>query len=163
MRAQHPYVVGNKGLRALGDPGQVADAQLVRREQRGGEHQPRGIRQRMRSPCGQLGCGQIEPLNPQSLRSPQIDAKKIATVSCHRKHSNACWIVRAWWPPGEGLNRARTVAVYRFWRDFGFALGALIAGIVAALGPRPSASAGEQGDTQPDGAAAVSRVIATRR
>jgi predicted MFS family arabinose efflux permease len=28
-------------------------------------------------------------------------------------------------------DRARTVGVYRFWRDFGFVLGALIAGIAA--------------------------------
>ena len=30
-------------------------------------------------------------------------------------------------------DRARIVSVYRFWRDFGFALGALIAGIGADL------------------------------
>jgi MFS family permease len=30
-------------------------------------------------------------------------------------------------------DRARVVGVYRFWRDFGFALGALIAGIGADL------------------------------
>ena len=30
-------------------------------------------------------------------------------------------------------DRARVVGVYRFWRDFGFALGALIAGVVADL------------------------------
>jgi MFS family permease len=28
-------------------------------------------------------------------------------------------------------DRARVVGVYRFWRDFGFVLGALIAGLVA--------------------------------
>jgi DNA-binding FrmR family transcriptional regulator len=34
-------------------------------------------------------------------------------------------------------NRARVVGVYRFWRDFGFVLGALIAGIGAdATSPR---------------------------
>ena len=34
-------------------------------------------------------------------------------------------------------DRARTVGVYRFWRDFGFVLGALIAGIGAdAASPR---------------------------
>ena len=35
-------------------------------------------------------------------------------------------------------DRARVVGVYRFWRDFGFVLGALIAGIGAdAASPRP--------------------------
>ena len=35
-------------------------------------------------------------------------------------------------------DRARVVGVYRFWRDFGFVLGALIAGIGAdATSPRP--------------------------
>jgi MFS family permease len=34
-------------------------------------------------------------------------------------------------------DRARVVGVYRFWRDFGFVLGALIAGLVAdATSPR---------------------------
>jgi predicted MFS family arabinose efflux permease len=28
-------------------------------------------------------------------------------------------------------DRARVIGVYRFWRDFGFVLGALIAGVVA--------------------------------
>ena len=28
-------------------------------------------------------------------------------------------------------DRARVVGVYRFWRDFGFVLGALLAGVVA--------------------------------
>jgi MFS family permease len=37
----------------------------------------------------------------------------------------------------EPLDRARTVGVYRFWRDFGFVLGALIAGVGAdASSPR---------------------------
>jgi MFS family permease len=31
----------------------------------------------------------------------------------------------------QPLDRARTVGVYRFWRDFGFVLGALIAGLGA--------------------------------
>jgi len=30
-------------------------------------------------------------------------------------------------------DRARIVSVYRFWRDFGFALGAILAGVLADL------------------------------
>ena len=38
---------------------------------------------------------------------------------------------------GQPRDRSRLVGVYRFWRDFGFVLGALIAGIGAdAVSPR---------------------------
>ena len=38
---------------------------------------------------------------------------------------------------GQPRDRARVVGVYRFWRDFGFVVGALIAGFAAdAASPR---------------------------
>ena len=70
-------------LRALADPREIAHAELVRVEERGGQRQPGRIRDGSSSLC-RLPCDRwIETFAPQRLGDRQVEAEKLAMVVGH--------------------------------------------------------------------------------
>jgi len=67
-------------LRALGDPGEVADTELVRPRERRRQCQPRWIGKSTRSLGRKPSYRRLEPRASDRLGLLQVEAEKIATV-----------------------------------------------------------------------------------
>lgn len=75
-------------LRALCDPREVADAQLVDIGERARERQPCGVRERVSSPRKHLGLGDTESVPAKALGHLQVETQQAATI-VHPRHPNA--------------------------------------------------------------------------
>jgi hypothetical protein len=73
-------MMGDKRLRAFSDPGEVADTQLARLEQRRRQHQAGRIRQRARLPRRDIRAVECKPLLAQPLGDLQVQAEKVAAI-----------------------------------------------------------------------------------
>ncbi len=76
-------MVRDEVLRPLGDPGQIADAQLIRPGQRRRERQSRRIGKSMRPARGRLRYVSVETVRAETLRHVKVEAEKIAAVAGH--------------------------------------------------------------------------------
>jgi hypothetical protein len=81
--AESAKMMRNQILRALADPGQVADAQLTAISQDDGESETRGIRERAGTRGGVLRLGQRETAAAQLLGTREIEAEKLAAIVAH--------------------------------------------------------------------------------
>ena len=75
--------MGDEVLGALGDPGDVADAQLVRPGERRGNRQPRRIRESTDPERRALGRPRRELSLTQGLRGREVEAENIAPIVSH--------------------------------------------------------------------------------
>ena len=80
---ERAHVVRDEVLRPLDDPGQVADAQLIRLGKRRRERQPRRISKCTHSIRQLLRSCFIEPRRSELLSAGQIETEKIAAVARH--------------------------------------------------------------------------------
>jgi hypothetical protein len=77
-------------LRALCDPGEIADAELVDRLERSRECQPRRIGERLGPLCLDTSDRWLEPGAANRLGPLEVEAEQIAAVlAWHPKHANA--------------------------------------------------------------------------
>ena len=70
-------------LRALRDPGEVADAELFSLTERRSEHEPGRVGERSGLACGALCLGKREPLQPEPLGDLEVEAEQLAAIGCH--------------------------------------------------------------------------------
>jgi hypothetical protein len=80
---EDPQMVRNEILGAFGNPCQVADAELPRRPQSGGERQSSRIGQRTGTSCAALCDLEIESFSAKTLRQWEIQAKQVAAIIGH--------------------------------------------------------------------------------
>ena len=73
-------MVGDEVLGPLGDPGEIADAQLVRARQRGGDRQARRIGERARLLAEPRRSSRVQALAPQPLGLLEVEAQQVAAV-----------------------------------------------------------------------------------
>jgi len=83
MRAQRAHVVGDEILRALDDPAEIANAELLRLDQSAGQGQPSRVGEGSRAAGRKLGFLHIETLTPDSFRGLEIETKQIAMIVSH--------------------------------------------------------------------------------
>ena len=76
-------MMGDEVLGPLGDPGEVADAELAALAERKSQHQPGGIAKRAEPLCKHACLELRRPHGPDSLGFPQVEAKQIATILPH--------------------------------------------------------------------------------
>lgn len=84
MRSEHPQVMRDQVLGALGDPGQIAHAKLLTLAQRRRQRQTRRVRDR---PCPLGGNPSSLPIKPPAanLLSPRkVYTQKVAVIVSHK-------------------------------------------------------------------------------
>lgn len=77
-------------LGALQYPGEVANAEFVCVEQDGSQRQPSRIGKCLRLPRRAVSGVERQALLAKSLRYPEVQAKKIASIVAHGAQSNGC-------------------------------------------------------------------------
>ena len=80
LRAQGAEVMGDEVRRALADPGEIADAELSRFPEGGGEHQPGGIGKRSDATGGNFRRLRVEPAASELFRERKVDAQQVAAI-----------------------------------------------------------------------------------
>ena len=80
MLAEHAEVVRDEILRALHDPGEIADAEFAALKQRRRERQPCAIGECLGPLRCQLGVLDGQTRSAQLLRSREVDAEEVADV-----------------------------------------------------------------------------------
>ena len=92
----------NEVLRALDDPAEIADAELVCLGQSAGERQARGVAERSCPTSRELGSVRVEPMTPDSLRRLEIQTEQVTMIYSHNNILTCVAACRAMlWRPGH--------------------------------------------------------------
>ena len=75
--------MGDEVLGPLGDPGEIADAELVRARQRGGDGQAGRVGERTRLLRQSRGSNRVQALVAQPLGLLEVEAQEVAAVVRH--------------------------------------------------------------------------------